>query len=307
MKRIGIVFLGLICLALFGVGFNVNAEEVTAPIVSVDLDDDGSGAPVLNWKIEFGNGSFPDTPTVSGSSSATSTYVYELTDPDGDVASTYSVTLSTGADGSHSVTAEGYDAPEDKVDRYEGFMCESMNAATIKGKLALSQDENTKTGTFKIIQTSPVEKDENSETVTAYKVDLASAGGPDDVGFSVDDPQYLLPGESVKVQATSETIDKHPAKADGTEKVYTYHNWSAAGGVTVTAGVRSDSEITITKTATDETGTVTANYGNVRMKISGLTPNTEYYVYVRTYCSESEQSDWAWGGYFTTYPTCHPV
>ncbi|MBQ2077631.1 MAG: fibronectin type III domain-containing protein, partial [Bacteroidales bacterium] len=41
--------------------------------------------------------------------------------------------------------------------------------------------------------------------------------------------------------------------------------------------------------------------------VSGLMPDTEYYVYVRAYCSASEQSDWAWGGYFTTYPSCRPV
>ncbi|MBQ6275552.1 MAG: fibronectin type III domain-containing protein [Bacteroidales bacterium] len=41
--------------------------------------------------------------------------------------------------------------------------------------------------------------------------------------------------------------------------------------------------------------------------VSNLTPDTEYYVHVRAYCSEAEQSDWVSGEYFYTYPTCRPV
>ncbi|MBR6158842.1 MAG: hypothetical protein IKQ40_00970, partial [Lachnospiraceae bacterium] len=65
------------------------------------------------------------------------------------------------------------------------------------------------------------------------------------------------------------------AKADGTEKVYTYHDWSNSGAVIIDENKTSDSEITVTMKEEAGTGTVTANYGNVSMNISGLTPNTE--------------------------------
>ena len=38
--------------------------------------------------------------------------------------------------------------------------------------------------------------------------------------------------------------------------------------------------------------------------IDGLEMNTYYYVYVRAYCSSSDQSSWTYGGAFTTYPPC---
>ncbi len=41
--------------------------------------------------------------------------------------------------------------------------------------------------------------------------------------------------------------------------------------------------------------------------VGGLAPNTRYKAFVRTYCSESEQSSWVGGVSFTTLPPCEPI
>ena len=46
---------------------------------------------------------------------------------------------------------------------------------------------------------------------------------------------------------------------------------------------------------------------NTNPTITGLTPDTYYYVYVSTYCSETAHSAWTLGGNFTTLPACLPV
>ncbi len=46
---------------------------------------------------------------------------------------------------------------------------------------------------------------------------------------------------------------------------------------------------------------------NTNPTIYGLTPNTIYYAWVRSYCSESSQSAWSSKRQFSTYPTCRYV
>lgn len=45
---------------------------------------------------------------------------------------------------------------------------------------------------------------------------------------------------------------------------------------------------------------------NTTPTIDGLEMNTDYKLYVRTYCSESDQSAWSYGISFKTYPPCVP-
>ena len=46
---------------------------------------------------------------------------------------------------------------------------------------------------------------------------------------------------------------------------------------------------------------------NLNPTIEGLIPGTQYSIYVRTYCSSTNQSEWVSGGTFTTLPACIPV
>ncbi len=271
MKGIGKVFLGLIFLTLFSVGFNVSVKADPTVDVSIVKDSEtiekwDEGASIA-WTITVKNGDFPNKPDETDEGEKTEDskeYTYTLVGADKE----YNITVYTDSDGIHSVKV-GKDGTKKPItdDELPYIGSDSIDQEAVYSKV-VGKEPKKEVESFTFTATkkegdTPVQVVDEPVTVSAYRITTTAT--PDTITASPKE-KYLLPGQSVNITTNARPSE---AKADGTESVYRLNNWSVdkENIVTLTQRAYFSADAKLSENAT-EGANVTANYDTVSLSFT---------------------------------------
>ena len=292
MKGIRKLFLGLVFLTLFGVGFKVetNAATKTAPKLSFEVLDWSASDPIIKLKMEVyknaEKSSFPEkgdkttegafasykyTVKLGKGSTGFADYIktVELTNEDDDTTTKLSINGGTAETISSDTTKELF----------------TLNAGTFRNLLAAGEHSIE----FTIVDTLAAEPtninggggipnlDPPKKKVEEYKVTAVSTGISPAATFSpngIDTGVYLLPGESLPELKVTNNYKADDALADGKDTVVTFFDFtkdvekeSGAQISDVTTTLNPTCKITMAKGDKAADTAITAEYDSITMTL----------------------------------------
>ncbi len=265
MKGFKKLFLGLVFMALFGVGFRVEVKAAELSFTGSGAEGDwNSTESKLNGKLVIVQDTdTPDAPETTGWNH--DVYTLSIIDSDGrtvGISKYIAISTCKPAEGAAYHTYGIGDseqtakvASEEATGTQENIVTNGDVFATRSDVLTYFSPRSETSKNFKLhlqaVSADPkISIDDTSITVPMYKVSTDTSSTPS-ITYSFNEEQYLLPGESTLITATNNEYKE--AEANTTDVVYKYSGW------TDTNSKVSFSDIT--SSATSTTATVTMNKG----------------------------------------------
>lgn len=188
----------------------------------------------------------------------------------------------------------------------------NLTAGTLNGVTSVASSVNTPSGWIELGTPYPVQCSFfNSGAASGWlrstkDVMLGNAGEYYLVYFwgnnSNLDPLPSAAVDNISVTYVSDCVFSEDLSVDNITRTSADISWTTTGPADQWQVIVSMSNNLADATAS-ETPVIVSNN---TFTATGLEENTTYYIYIRSYCSESDQSLWVAGPSFTTYPPCEP-